>query len=127
MVGQNAPAWALCRVVAGRVSSGVVLLPCRMCRAEAAVTAGGAAAAPGSPKVCRGIACVGLITDAGQAAKIVANGEADAVLLGLELLRNPSWARHAVREPRARCTFGVRHGAWRSHTRSGHMHGITHS
>ncbi|MGW1795073.1 NADH:flavin oxidoreductase/NADH oxidase [Streptomyces sp. NPDC001984] len=44
------------------------------------------------------VAAVGLITDAGQAAKIVANGEADAVLLGRELLRNPSWARHAARE-----------------------------
>ncbi|MFH8449017.1 NADH:flavin oxidoreductase/NADH oxidase [Streptomyces fungicidicus] len=44
------------------------------------------------------VAAVGLITDAGQAAKILANGEADAVLLGRELLRNPSWALHAARE-----------------------------
>ncbi|MEV3988362.1 NADH:flavin oxidoreductase/NADH oxidase [Streptomyces sp. NPDC049837] len=44
------------------------------------------------------VAAVGLITEAGQAEKIVANGEADAVLLGRELLRNPSWARHAARE-----------------------------
>ncbi|MCX4662323.1 NADH:flavin oxidoreductase/NADH oxidase [Streptomyces uncialis] len=44
------------------------------------------------------VAAVGLITEAGQADKIVANGEADAVLLGRELLRNPSWARHAARE-----------------------------
>ena len=44
------------------------------------------------------VAAVGLITDAEQAEKIVANGEADAVLLGRELLRNPSWARHAARE-----------------------------
>jgi 2,4-dienoyl-CoA reductase-like NADH-dependent reductase (Old Yellow Enzyme family) len=44
------------------------------------------------------VAAVGLITDAGQAAKIVANGEADAVLLGRELLRNPSWPRLAARE-----------------------------
>ncbi|MET9812298.1 NADH:flavin oxidoreductase/NADH oxidase [Streptomyces sp. NPDC006355] len=44
------------------------------------------------------VAAVGLITEAEQAAKILANGEADAVLLGRELLRNPSWARHAVRE-----------------------------
>jgi 2,4-dienoyl-CoA reductase-like NADH-dependent reductase (Old Yellow Enzyme family) len=42
------------------------------------------------------VAAVGLITDVGQAEKIVANGEADAVLLGRELLRNPSWARHAA-------------------------------
>ncbi|MEW2623694.1 NADH:flavin oxidoreductase/NADH oxidase [Streptomyces sp. NPDC048106] len=44
------------------------------------------------------VAAVGLITEAEQAQKIVANGEADAVLLGRELLRNPSWARHAARE-----------------------------
>ncbi|MGW1979489.1 NADH:flavin oxidoreductase/NADH oxidase [Streptomyces sp. NPDC001889] len=42
------------------------------------------------------VAAVGLITEAGQAAKILANGEADAVLLGRELLRNPSWARQAA-------------------------------
>ncbi|MBX9363191.1 NADH:flavin oxidoreductase/NADH oxidase [Streptomyces sp. WAC04114] len=44
------------------------------------------------------VASVGLITDVEQAEKILANGEADAVLLGRELLRNPSWARHAARE-----------------------------
>ncbi|MCX5053389.1 MULTISPECIES: NADH:flavin oxidoreductase/NADH oxidase [unclassified Streptomyces] len=44
------------------------------------------------------VAAVGLITDAEQAEKILANNEADAVLLGRELLRNPSWARHAARE-----------------------------
>ncbi|KAA0927063.1 NADH:flavin oxidoreductase/NADH oxidase [Streptomyces apricus] len=43
------------------------------------------------------VAAVGLITDVEQAEKILANGEADAVLLGRELLRNPSWARHAAR------------------------------
>ncbi|WP_327321923.1 NADH:flavin oxidoreductase/NADH oxidase [Streptomyces sp. NBC_01210] len=44
------------------------------------------------------VAAVGMITEAGQAEKILANGEADAVLLGRELLRNPSWARNAARE-----------------------------
>ncbi|MEU6507918.1 MULTISPECIES: NADH:flavin oxidoreductase/NADH oxidase [unclassified Streptomyces] len=44
------------------------------------------------------VAAVGLITEAEQAEKILTNGEADAVLLGRELLRNPSWARHAARE-----------------------------
>ncbi|MEU0369242.1 NADH:flavin oxidoreductase/NADH oxidase [Streptomyces sp. NPDC006283] len=43
------------------------------------------------------VAAVGMITDAQQAEKILANGEADAVLLGRELLRNPFWARHAAR------------------------------
>ncbi|NUS76296.1 MAG: NADH:flavin oxidoreductase/NADH oxidase [Streptomyces sp.] len=44
------------------------------------------------------VAAVGLITEPEQAEKILVNGEADAVLLGRELLRNPSWARHAARE-----------------------------
>jgi 2,4-dienoyl-CoA reductase-like NADH-dependent reductase (Old Yellow Enzyme family) len=44
------------------------------------------------------VAAVGLITEPEQAAKILANGEADAVLLGRELLRNPSWARQAARQ-----------------------------
>ncbi|MDH6553082.1 NADH:flavin oxidoreductase/NADH oxidase [Streptomyces sp. SAI-041] len=44
------------------------------------------------------VAAVGLITEAEQAEKILSNGEADAVLLGRELLRSPSWARHAARE-----------------------------
>jgi 2,4-dienoyl-CoA reductase-like NADH-dependent reductase (Old Yellow Enzyme family) len=43
-------------------------------------------------------AAVGLITEVEQAEKILANDEADAVLLGRELLRNPSWARLAARE-----------------------------
>ncbi|MEC4021077.1 NADH:flavin oxidoreductase/NADH oxidase [Streptomyces sp. H27-D2] len=37
------------------------------------------------------VAAVGLITDPEQAAEIVASGQADAVLLGRELLRNPYW------------------------------------
>ncbi|WP_250300583.1 NADH:flavin oxidoreductase/NADH oxidase [Streptomyces sp. A 4/2] len=44
------------------------------------------------------VAAVGLITEVEQAEKILANGEADAVLLGRELLRSPSWARLAARE-----------------------------
>ncbi|MCF3122743.1 NADH:flavin oxidoreductase/NADH oxidase [Streptomyces arenae] len=44
------------------------------------------------------VAAVGLITEVEQAEKILANGEADAVLLGRELLRDPSWARRAARE-----------------------------
>jgi 2,4-dienoyl-CoA reductase-like NADH-dependent reductase (Old Yellow Enzyme family) len=44
------------------------------------------------------VAAVGMITETEQAEKILANGDADAVLLGRELLRNPSWARHAARE-----------------------------
>ncbi|MFE4367865.1 NADH:flavin oxidoreductase/NADH oxidase [Streptomyces sp. NPDC056835] len=44
------------------------------------------------------VAAVGLITQPEQAEKIVANGEADAVLLGRELLRDPSWARRAAGE-----------------------------
>lgn len=47
-------------------------------------------------------AAVGLITDAHQAEAIVANGDADLVLLARELLRNPRWpleAAHALGEP----------------------------
>jgi 2,4-dienoyl-CoA reductase-like NADH-dependent reductase (Old Yellow Enzyme family) len=42
-------------------------------------------------------AAVGLITDPGQAEKILADGEADAVALGRELLLNPYWPRQAAR------------------------------
>ncbi|MGX1882950.1 NADH:flavin oxidoreductase/NADH oxidase [Streptomyces sp. NPDC055287] len=44
------------------------------------------------------VAAVGLIADAVHADKILADGQADAVLLGRELLRNPSFALHAARE-----------------------------
>ncbi|HEX5567921.1 MAG TPA: NADH:flavin oxidoreductase/NADH oxidase [Streptomyces sp.] len=43
------------------------------------------------------VAAVGLITEPEQAEKIVTNGEADAVLLGRELLRDPHWAYRAAR------------------------------
>ncbi|MEU0137283.1 NADH:flavin oxidoreductase/NADH oxidase [Streptomyces sp. NPDC006296] len=43
------------------------------------------------------VAAVGLITDPVQAEKIVADGSADAVLLGRELLRDPYFARNAAR------------------------------
>jgi len=41
-------------------------------------------------------AAVGLITDPVQANVIVEKGEADFVLLGRELLRNPYWPLHAA-------------------------------
>ncbi|MFF2077909.1 NADH:flavin oxidoreductase/NADH oxidase [Kitasatospora sp. NPDC058162] len=44
------------------------------------------------------VAAVGLITEAAQAQEILADGRADAVLIGRELLRNPFWARHAARD-----------------------------
>ncbi|MFJ4966639.1 NADPH dehydrogenase [Streptomyces sp. ADI96-02] len=44
------------------------------------------------------VAAVGLITDPVQAEKIVADGRADAVLLGRELLRTPYFVRDAARE-----------------------------
>ncbi|AXK31983.1 NADH:flavin oxidoreductase/NADH oxidase [Streptomyces armeniacus] len=44
------------------------------------------------------VAAVGMITETGQAEKILANGEADAVLLGRALLRDPHWAHRAARE-----------------------------
>ncbi|MCX5401610.1 NADH:flavin oxidoreductase/NADH oxidase [Streptomyces sp. NBC_00102] len=44
------------------------------------------------------VAAVGLITDPVQAEKIVVDGQADAVLIGRELLRDPYFARSAARE-----------------------------
>ncbi|SOD62981.1 2,4-dienoyl-CoA reductase [Streptomyces zhaozhouensis] len=44
------------------------------------------------------VAAVGLITEPEQAAKILEAGEADAVLLGRALLREPYWPRRAARE-----------------------------
>jgi 2,4-dienoyl-CoA reductase-like NADH-dependent reductase (Old Yellow Enzyme family) len=41
-------------------------------------------------------AAVGLITDPGQANAIIANGEADMVLLAREMLRDPYWPVHAA-------------------------------
>jgi len=43
------------------------------------------------------VAAVGMITEPDQAAKILANAEADAVLMGRELLRHPSWPLDAAR------------------------------
>lgn len=39
---------------------------------------------------------VGMITDPQQAEAIIAEGRADAVMLGREMLRNPRWAFHAA-------------------------------
>lgn len=44
------------------------------------------------------VAAVGEITDPRQAESILASGQADAVLLGRELLRDPYWPLHAARE-----------------------------
>ncbi len=42
-------------------------------------------------------AAVGYITEAAQAEQIVATGQADVVLLGREMLRDPYWPLHAAR------------------------------
>jgi 2,4-dienoyl-CoA reductase-like NADH-dependent reductase (Old Yellow Enzyme family) len=42
-------------------------------------------------------AAVGMITEPAQAEEIVSSGQADAVLLARELLRDPYWPRHAAR------------------------------
>jgi 2,4-dienoyl-CoA reductase-like NADH-dependent reductase (Old Yellow Enzyme family) len=44
------------------------------------------------------VAAVGLITEPKQAEEILASGQADAVLLARELLRNPYWPRRAAAE-----------------------------
>ncbi|MEV6158549.1 NADH:flavin oxidoreductase/NADH oxidase [Nonomuraea sp. NPDC052129] len=41
-------------------------------------------------------AAVGLITDPRQAEEIIAGGQAEAIFLGRELLRNPYWPQHAA-------------------------------
>ncbi|MFF7865460.1 NADH:flavin oxidoreductase/NADH oxidase [Streptomyces qaidamensis] len=43
-------------------------------------------------------AAVGLIIEPEQAEEVVASGEADAVMLGRQLLRKPYWAHHAATE-----------------------------
>ncbi len=43
-------------------------------------------------------AAVGGVTEARQAEEILARGDADLVLLGREMLRNPYWPLHAARE-----------------------------
>ncbi len=49
-----------------------------------------------SVRICTG--AVGLITTPQQAQDIIAGEQADAVSLGRELLRNPSWPQHAARQ-----------------------------
>jgi 2,4-dienoyl-CoA reductase-like NADH-dependent reductase (Old Yellow Enzyme family) len=43
------------------------------------------------------VAAVGMITEPDQAAKILANAEADAILMGRELLRHPTWPLNAAK------------------------------
>lgn len=48
---------------------------------------------------------VGLITSAAQADQIIRTGQADAVLLGRELLRNPYWPQTAAKELRSEISW----------------------
>ncbi|MET8048087.1 tRNA-dihydrouridine synthase [Streptosporangium sp. NPDC005286] len=52
------------------------------------------------------VSAVGEITRPRQAEEIIASGQADAVMLGRELLRNPYWPNHAARE------LGAAEGRW---------------
>jgi len=52
---------------------------------------------------------VGLITAAEQAEQIIANGQADAVLLARELLRDPYWPMHAARILKAEHAWPVQY------------------
>ncbi|BDH13280.1 NADH:flavin oxidoreductase/NADH oxidase [Streptomyces hygroscopicus] len=73
---------------------------------DAKITAGPGYQVPFAERVKKesglAVGAVGLITEARQAEKIIADGQADAVLLGRELLRSPSFAQHAARELGAR-------------------------
>ncbi len=56
---------------------------------------------------------VGLITDAGQAAQIVANGDADVVLIARESLRDPYFPRRAAQQLGAKIDAPVQYQrAW---------------
>ncbi|MGA5821570.1 NADH:flavin oxidoreductase/NADH oxidase [Kitasatospora sp. NPDC094028] len=55
------------------------------------------------------VAAVGLITEPRQAEDILTAGRADAVLVGRELLRDPSWARRAAAELGADLTGPVQY------------------
>jgi len=52
---------------------------------------------------------VGLITEAWQAETIVATGQADAVLLGREFLRDPYWPMHAAKSLHAEVRWPVQY------------------
>ena len=68
--------------------------------ADALVPAGPGYQVPFSAAIRRqagvATAAVGLITEPGQAEQILACGEADAVFLGREMLRDPYWPLHAA-------------------------------
>ncbi len=53
---------------------------------------------------------VGLITEPAQAERVITDGEADVVLLGRELLRDPYWAQRAARELGAERRWPVQYG-----------------
>jgi 2,4-dienoyl-CoA reductase-like NADH-dependent reductase (Old Yellow Enzyme family) len=58
------------------------------------------------------VAAVGDITDPGHAEKILTAGDADAILIGRQLLREPTWARRAARELGAEVRIPPQYG-WR--------------
>jgi 2,4-dienoyl-CoA reductase-like NADH-dependent reductase (Old Yellow Enzyme family) len=53
---------------------------------------------------------VGLITEAEQAEAIIANGQADAVLLARAFLRDPYWTRHAALALSAKSHWPIQYG-----------------
>ncbi len=55
-------------------------------------------------------AAVGMITEAPHAAQIVAEGRADMVMLGRELLRDPYWAINAAKELEADAPWPTQYG-----------------
>jgi len=54
-------------------------------------------------------AAVGMITEATQAETIVTNGEADMVLLGREVLRNPNWPLHTAATLKEQASWPVQY------------------
>jgi 2,4-dienoyl-CoA reductase-like NADH-dependent reductase (Old Yellow Enzyme family) len=84
-------------------SAGVDLIDCSSGGniAQARIPVGAGYQVPISEAVRSGAniptAAVGMITAPFQADQIIRNGQADLVLLGREMLRNPYWALHAAR------------------------------
>ncbi|SKA38659.1 2,4-dienoyl-CoA reductase [Marinactinospora thermotolerans DSM 45154] len=55
-------------------------------------------------------AAVGLITEAAQAEEIVSSGQADAVMIGRQLLRDPYWPLRAAAELGSRVQWPIQYG-----------------
>lgn len=67
------------------------------------------------------VSAVGLITDPDHAEQIVADGDADAVMIARAALRDPSWPQRAAHQLGAQVSWAPQYerGAWPSEARTG--------